>query len=266
MAAAPLTMAFNWGSSARLVDSTSDSNNNNFQFYQTLQTYGSTGSCSGVPSHVQTALTEAQNFTKSCPTARIAPGKMIAINDYSGQAGPTMYVFDQSGNCKKSMRISWGVGTDKTGRLEACSTANGRKTPPGFHLTVKHDGAAFNSSNSLGMAGLSGQSSYNPTRKILIHATQAPGAASTWGCTGVPPENFADLQKTLGYGSLVYNYFGSNISANCTTNAGTKPVCQPEAAAVSTAKQTGGGGGYVPDSSGNGSSGGSGGQYEGGAR
>ncbi len=192
--------------------------------------------CSNTPAEITKVLQEMQDFSKSCPQARLEPGKMIMINDYSGKTMPPVgYVFDQSGKCVQSMPITWGVGSDNSGKMEACSTKDTLKTPPGAHKTVAHTGGPsgkYNQSNSLGLAGLSGQKS-DSLRGILIHAAEQPGTASSWGCTGVPAEYFANLQQKLGTGSLVYNYFGENPTKNCSDDAGFErpPKCDPEASA-----------------------------------
>ncbi|WP_413942861.1 hypothetical protein [Bdellovibrio sp. HCB-162] len=194
------------------------------------------GSCGSVPGHVKSAFSEAKSFTNSCSVAKLATGKYIAVNDYSGDGKPTMYIFDQTGGCVKSVPISWGMGSDKSRRLEACSTDNSHKTPPGFHITARHNGARYNDSNSLGLAGLSGQDSLG-ARGVVIHGKRPAGAANTWGCTGVPFEDLMQIKRLLGVGSLVYNYFGDTQSRNCSDSSGTSPTCKPEAAAVAAASE-----------------------------
>lgn len=192
---------------------------------------GYNSSCANIPTDVKRAYAEAKAFSVGCPTAKLAPGKKIAINDYSAGGDAKMFVFDQNGGCLGAVPISWGNGAG--GRKEACSTNNSKMTPPGFHITAPHEGSRFNSSNSIGLAGLSGQDSLG-TRGILIHSVgYATNRGNTWGCTGVPADDFADLKRSLGYGSLVYNYFGSAGSANCGDRAGfAPPTCQPEPKAV----------------------------------
>ncbi|WII70574.1 L,D-transpeptidase [Bdellovibrio sp. 22V] len=220
------------------------------------------GDCGPLPSQVKKAFSEAQHFTNTCATARLAPGKRIAINDYSGDGPPRMYVFNQEGKCIRAMPISWGVGSDRSGRMEACSTDNSKKTPPGFHITARHlYGSRYNDNNSIGLAGLCGQNSLGD-RGILIHGAANPGTASSWGCTGVPFSEFQDLKELLGVGSLVYNYFGDTPSRNCSDNSGFEPRCDPEPLAVNAAAQASGGRAkynYRTKSGGGGSYGGSGG-------
>jgi|GEM_PF-2121801 len=199
------------------------------------------GYCGAVPAHVKQAFAEAKSFSQSCSYARLSAGKMIAINDYSGDGKPTMYLFEQDGSCAKAVPISWGVGSDRSGRLEACSTDNSKKTPPGFHLTAVHNGKRYNSSNSLGLAGLSGQDSLG-ARGVVIHGKSPAGASNTWGCTGVPFKDLATIKEMLGVGSLVYNYFGHGKNPNCSDNSGAErpPTCDPEPAAVAAAAQANG--------------------------
>lgn len=206
----------------------------------------------GVPSHVQEVLRETQQFSQTCPQARLAPGKMIAINDYSGQTQPPkMYIFDQSGQLQLEVPITWGVGKPPSNEMSACSTGATHKTPPGLHLTARHDGATYNSSNSLGLAALSGQRSL-AERKILIHGADNPGTASSWGCTGVPHDKLQEVMQKLGYGSLVNNYFGKPAKTNCGTQVGVEPTCQPEPAAI----QASAGAGFGTGLGGRGSGGG----------
>lgn len=185
--------------------------------------------CPGLPTKVVHAFEEALDFSESCPAAKLAPGKYIAVNNYTSFSDPRMYIFNTEGRCIDSVPISWGMGSDHTGRLEACSTENSKKTPPGFHITVPHRyGARYNESNSLGLAGLSGQNSLGE-RGILLHGVRVAGRSNTWGCTGVPFDQFASLKEMLGTGSLVYNYFGQEAQRNCSRDAGfAPPACEPE--------------------------------------
>ncbi|WP_374073716.1 hypothetical protein [Bdellovibrio bacteriovorus] len=196
------------------------------------------GSCGSVPSHVKSAYAKARSFADSCPTAKLAVGKYVAINDYSGDGRPSMYIFDQTGGCVKSVPISWGVGAGsaKNGKLEACSSDNSHKTPPGFHITARHNGARYNDSNSLGLAGLSGQDSL-AARGIVIHGKQPAGTSNTWGCTGVPFGDLMQIKRLLGIGSLVYNYFGDTSDGNCSDPSGQRAECKPEPMAVNAAQE-----------------------------
>lgn len=201
-------------------------------------TFASSGTCSSIPASVKKAYEEAVAFTKSCAAARIPENKKIAINDYSGDGAPAMFIFDTKGNCIRSLPITWGAGNPRTGALEACSTENSRKTPPGFHITARHRyGAKYNESNSLGLAGLCGQNSLGD-RGILIHAARRPGTGSSWGCTGVPYDSFEEVKSLLGVGSLVYNYFGSSPRSNCSDRSGFEPTCDPENLAYQAAEES----------------------------
>ncbi|XGC80161.1 hypothetical protein ACES2L_12595 [Bdellovibrio bacteriovorus] len=208
---------------------------NNYEPFR--KAFSGSGSCNNVPAHVKKALTEAIEFSNSCPTARLAPGKRIAINDYSSQGPAQMYIFGKDGHCLKAIPISWGGGNPRTGRMEACSTENSRMTPPGFHITARHRyGARYNENNSIGLAGLCGQNSLGE-RGILIHASRSQGTGSTWGCTGVPGSDFNEVQDMLGVGSLVYNYFGSKNQNNCSDSSGFEPRCEPENLAYQAASE-----------------------------
>ena len=97
-------------------------------------------------------------------------------------------------------------------------------TPPGFHVTYSHAGGGkFTPENCLGMLDLQNQGS--SARGILIHAGQG-GGASTWGCSGV--SNFDEAKKDLGFGSLVYNYFGDKEknAKGCTDATGDNMKCE----------------------------------------
>lgn len=231
-----------FGRPNKVIDSNDSSGSSSYSSgggYSPASYSASGGSCGSVPSHVKSAYAKARSFADSCPTAKLAVGKYVAINDYSGDGRPSMYIFDQTGGCVKSVPISWGVGAGsaKNGKLEACSSDTSHKTPPGFHITAAHRGGQrYNESNSLGLASLSGQNSLGD-RGIVIHGKQPAGASNTWGCTGVPFGDFAQIKRLLGVGSLVYNYFGDTPNNNCSTNAGESPTCQPEALAVNAAQE-----------------------------
>lgn len=201
----------------------------------------STGNCNSVSPKVKAAFQEAFTFSRMCSAAKLAPGRKIVVNDYTSQGGETMYIFDQEGRCLDTMPISYGSGSTSMGTKShtstSCSTPNSGKTPAGMHMTAYHNGGIYNSSNSLKLAGLSGQNSGIP-RQILIHASKwgLPAAVSQ-GCTGVPADKLYKVMDMLGYGSLVYNYFGSGDTArNCPNNAGQRHTCDPEPLARATAK------------------------------
>lgn len=207
------------------------------------------GSCGNIPSQVQAAFKESVAFSNSgCGPAKLAPGKYIAVNDYSRQNGyaPAMYIFDQNGKCVKSVPVSWGVPAsgrspsnyDMSKKIPACSTDGSNLTPPGFHLTTKHDGGKYDSSNSVGLAGLCGQPSSD--RGVVIHAAHGvAGRYRTQGCPAVPEGDLRQIMNFLGEGSLVYNYFGPNPLKDCSSDAGFKPTCNPEPEAYVAAKNAG---------------------------
>lgn len=201
---------------------------------------GSGGDCITVPSHVLKAYETAKKFSDSCAAASLSPGKKIVINDYSGQGRETMYIFDQNRRCIDSMYISYGDGSGatKSESSTSCSSGGSGKTPAGMHITGPHSGKSYNGKNSLKLAGLSGQGSAG--RQILIHASKwgLPAGVSQ-GCTGVPQNKLNKVMGLLGYGSLVYNYFGSEPkSRGCGNNAGAEkpPVCEPEGYAKQIAR------------------------------
>ncbi len=207
---------------------------------------GASGTCDNVPPQAVKAFKQALKFSQTCKYGKLQPGKMIAINDYSA-AKPTLYVFDQNGNCKDSMRIDWGRGPGPRAsadrKITSCATPGSYRTPAGMHKTTYHNGGVWKDYNSMGLAGLSGQNSYG-NRKILIHVSRAgnnSGGAYSIGCTGVPENKWKSLQKTLGHGSLVYNYFGdtSRKGAGCGNNSGQELSCGP-AESVSGDTRSGG--------------------------
>jgi hypothetical protein len=180
---------------------------------------------SSLPPHVKEAIEEAMEFRRLCRSANSASGKHIAINDYSldNNSQPTMYIFTLDGRCEKQTSITWGRGKNgnEYTKPKACADSGSNFTPPGFHLTSEHEGGTegFDETNSLLMVGLERQRS--PGRGILIHGAEVPGTATSLGCTGVGEACLEEVRQTLGYGSLVYNYFGSNENnPECASQAG----------------------------------------------
>jgi hypothetical protein len=206
------------------------------------------GTCTSVPAQAKKAFEKALAFSKSCKYAKLTADKKIAISDYSAKT-PTMYVFNQNGTCIDSMKIDWGrgPGANKSGdrSITSCSSGGSYRVPAGMHKTTFHDGATWPKEVSMGMAGLSGQNSYG--RAVLIHPSRAgnnAGGPYSIGCTGVPLNKFQNLKSMLGYGSLVYNYFGDDgrRGAGCANNKGQEVTCGP-AESVSGAGASGGRGG-----------------------
>lgn len=195
---------------------------------------GGVGNCSQVPSSVGQALREVIAFKNSCHLTRgfESSGKKIVINDYSSSK-PRMYVFDTSGvRCLKSVPIAWGGGgrgTPSSMKVppRPCSGDGQKLTPPGIHYTAPHTGGSrYSEAESMGLVGLSGQGSMGPpkNRAILIHPKASAGQPSTWGCTGVPPQDFQEIKSMVGYGSLVHNYFGGRApTSNCKDRDGLNP-------------------------------------------
>lgn len=170
------------------------------------------------PAQVKAAFDEATAFRASCGAAQRGTQQKIAINDYSSKSQPpTMYIFDLQGNCLGKTAVSYGNGGGVGKVPIACNTDGSHMTPAGFHLTSYHDGnGKYNPTNSVGLIGLEGQQSAK--RGVIIHIAKRPGTASSWGCSGVGAEAFGAVKSTLGFGSLVYNYFGS--TSGCGNNKG----------------------------------------------
>lgn len=185
-------------------------------------TDGKVEPCNAVPSQVQKAVTEAMEFRNKCTLAQTGDDKKILINDFSTNNTPYMYIFDLSGKCLGRTGVSYGNGVGRVSPTP-CSDKNSHLTPPGFHLTGVHNGAKYNDSNSLAMIGLEGQGSVD--RGVVIHPSSRPGTASTWGCAGIGAFNqVRQMLGSRGYGSLVYNYFGSKGTAGgCRNRSGMGP-------------------------------------------
>jgi hypothetical protein len=135
------------------------------------------GDCTNVPSKVVAAFKTAQKFSQTCWAAKLSPGKKIVVNDYSMQGHEQMYIFDQAGNCIDSTYVSYGSGNKNRGakdRLSTSCASNGSyKTPAGMHMTGPHGaggGGDYNSSNSLKLAGLSGQGNCRPLFLMDVQA------------------------------------------------------------------------------------------------
>ncbi len=180
-----------------------------------------------LPPQVDSALKEAIAFRASCPIANRGD-KPIVINDYSWTQGtarpPQMWVFKNGGECVGKTAVTYGNGASPEGPLP-CAEGSKHLTPPGFHLTAQHTGSSYGPNDSLTLIGLQGQQSL--TRDILIHYSESPGMKVSWGCSGI--ECLGPVMKMLGYGSLVYNYFGSTKTpAGCRIQNGMhdRKTCQ----------------------------------------
>ena len=164
---------------------------------------GSMENCpSPLPAQVEKDRQEMVAFRKSCAITANSKTQRMALNDYSTLTGaPKMYLFDADGQCYKRMSVSYGNGGGRTAGTQgpkACADNGDKLTPPGFHLTVTHNGT-YKSTESLGLAGLEGQQSV--ARGVIIHKSNNPGIASSWGCSGVG--NIDAVMKYLGTGALV---------------------------------------------------------------
>ncbi len=178
--------------------------------------------CDGLSSLKDTAVKETLEYAKAnraCIGAR-GSGQIpenMAINDYRSSTG-CMYIIDSTGRCVKAVDAAYGIGSNQHGGAPTPGCGGGSlATPSGFHITGRHNGGRYNESNSMLMQDLQGQGSAG--RGILIHAGSCSGGACTWGCTGVSSngqsseETFQDVRRMLGYGALVYNFFGEG--RNC---------------------------------------------------
>lgn len=162
-------------------------------------------SCGEPPADTRKAYDDAIKFRDKCGHANRGSTQKIAVNDYSGGRMPYMYIFDLNGTCLGKTAVAYGNGAGKV-VPQPCNDDGSHLTPPGFFVTSKHNGASYNEFNSLGLTGLGGQGAKG--RGVVIHPSEAPGTATTWGCSGVGYAAFRAVQKTLGYGALVYNFFG----------------------------------------------------------
>ena len=214
--------------------SDSKSGGGGFGFNYKDRVDGKMEDCGSLPGSVKDALQEALDYRNGACKGlfeRLGSDKKIAINDYSKSGTPYMYIFTSEGKCLKKTAVTYGNG-QVSSRPVPCSDGNKKHmTPPGFHLTEPHIGQSdYNCSNSLGLTSLEGQGSTE--RGVLIHEAANPGTASSWGCSGVGEDVFKSVQKELGYGSLVFNYFGDTPKGNnCVSNAGMGHVhmkCQVE--------------------------------------
>jgi hypothetical protein len=195
-------------------------------------TKGAMESCSPgpVPEKVWSAFKEAQEFRNSCGLANKGDKQKIVINDYSCDSKtPAMWIFDTKGNCIAKTAITFGAGVGGNGAAggcpQACSDDGEHATPPGFHLTGYHPQSGttdYGPDNSMEMVGLEGQRSSGSTRGILIHKAARPGSPSSWGCTGVCYDCYDKVKALLGFGALVYNYFGEppHRTSSCNSSAG----------------------------------------------
>lgn len=188
--------------------------------------------CDEAPASAKEAFQTAKAFRQTCSHANRGDSQKIAVNDYSGVRMPYMYIFDLDGKCLGKTAVSYGNGEGPV-KPQPCNDDGKHLTPPGMFLTSEHNGASYNSSNSLGLTGLEGQGSRG--RGVLIHPAGAPGTASSWGCSGVGYNAFNAVKKSLGYGALVYNFFGNTTGpGHCRNRNGLTRTtfCQQDPGAV----------------------------------
>ena len=184
---------------------------------------GTMEACGTLPAHVEKDRVAMIAFRKSCPVANATGVQRMAINDYTCQNGaPKMYLFDADGQCKSKMSVSFGNGGGREAKdgvcPKTCSTNKSNSSPPGYHLTVTHNGT-FKDADCLGLAGLEGQGSSG--RGVLIHGSNNPGIASSSGCSGVSHANLQAVRSYLGKGALVYNSFLPNqVADGCSNTTG----------------------------------------------
>jgi hypothetical protein len=198
------------------------------------------GSCeqcpATLPPQVQKALDEAKTYRAGCRAAQRGTDKKIVINDYSANGDPYMYVFDQNGQCLERGKVTYGDGAGQDSKPRSCSDGGKHLTPAGFMLTAQHSGDKYSTNNpnpwqdGLGLVGLEGQNSVG--RGVLLHPARSPGTASSWGCSGVGYDCYFKVKGQVGYGSLVYNYFGNTPPvAGCQNSAGSvdpHTQCSPD--------------------------------------
>ncbi len=178
--------------------------------------------CGDPPASAHEAFETAKNFRQKCSLANRGDNQKIAVNDYSTIRMPYMYIFDIHGNCLGKTAVTYGNGAGPV-RPQPCNDDGSHLTPPGFFLTAEHNGASYGPGNSLGLVGLEGQGAKG--RGVVIHPAQAPGTASSWGCSGVGYGAFRAVQKSLGKGALVFNYFGNTgRPGGCTNINGLNPA------------------------------------------
>lgn len=204
---------------------------------------GTMDACGTVPSTAKLAYEQAVKFRKLCAHAQKGDQQKIAVNDYSGGGTPHMYIFDLEGKCLGKAAVAYGNGLGAVVPT-ACNDVNSHLTPSGFFLTAEHNGGLYKSWNSMALVGLQGQDPTNE-RGVLIHGPKFPGGptsqgtASTWGCSELSESAYKEARKSLGYGSLVYNYFGNTpAKRGCRNTNGLKfdeqaaRSCRPDRSGV----------------------------------
>lgn len=199
--------------------------------------------CGVVPSTAKVAYEQALQFRKLCGYAQKGEQQKIAINDYSGMGMPHMYIFDLEGKCLGKAAVAYGNGLGAVVPT-ACNDVNSHLTPSGFFLTAEHNGSLYKNWNSMALVGLQGQDPTNE-RGVLIHGPKQPGGptyqgtAATWGCSELSESAYKEARRSLGYGSLVYNYFGNTpAKRGCRNTNGLKfseaaaRSCRPDRSGV----------------------------------
>lgn len=204
-------------------------------------------SCGTLPPKVKEAYDEAVAYKKKCMgnITTNADDKFI-INDYSEDGTAKMYAF-RGENCLLETPVSWGAGKggEAASSPKACDEAETHLSAPGFFMTVPHTGgSSYNQNDSIGLASMTGKSKLSE-RGLLIHATENPGTACTWGCAGVSQSSFQKLHSEFQKGALVYNYFGNKTDCSGASVKKDYP-CSPEDQARKVAAELAGRGVLIP--------------------
>lgn len=148
-------------------------------------------------------------YLSRCGANLRIPNGNVSIIDFSSSR-PVMYVLRQSDlSCVTAMHVGYGVNSHGN-PPKAGNSPSSLMTPPGFHITKVHNGAAYQEFNSIGIAGMGSDNSNTIGRGVILH----PSNGHTHGCIGIPWAQFAEVKKMLGYGTVVYNYFPNQANGD----------------------------------------------------
>lgn len=171
-------------------------------------------SCKGLS---QEAYANMKKYKDKCSAKAPKSDAGSAITDFS-QNPPKFYLLSADlSSCSVATDAAYGSGSKGGKKPKASNEDGSHGTPAGFHVTATHDGARYNSSNSIGLSGTGSENSRSRERAILIHAKDPK--KSTWGCIGIPPAKFKKVQNALKNGSVVYNYF-PDVKGTSANNCG----------------------------------------------